>query len=216
MPPADSRPVESSFTFLPQGAIIQEFRVGGRNIVQGFPVAGLYVTHNTPYFGETIGRTTNRIKDGILSDLNGGKEYQLPINNGPNSLHGGRRGWGKRMFEGPRRVERYGRHCLEFRYRSKNGEEGYPGAVDFTVWYSATREKGERTVLSVEYEVQLVDDEVAETVVGVTNHRWAWKLLCSFSHLQCCHTNVFLAQTSAAYLSACISTTAGLVTRCRC
>ncbi len=171
-PPVDSTAAESAFTFLPQGALIQEFRVAGTNIVQGFPTAELYVTENTPYFGETIGRTTNRIKDGLLSNLNGGKEYHLPINNGPNSLHGGKRGWGKRMFAGPKTVDRNGRKALKFRYTSKDGEEGYPGTVECRVWYAAAKE-GQQTVLTAEYEVELIGDEVDETVVGVTNHRYA-------------------------------------------
>lgn len=166
----ESPAAESAFTFLPQGALIQEFRVAGLNIVQGFPTADLYATHNTPYFGETIGRTTNRIKDGLLSNLNGGKEYHLPINNGPNSLHGGEKGWGKRIFGGPKTVNRAGKKALEFRYSSRDGEEGYPGTVECRVWYTAGTD-GAKTVLTVEYEVELVGDEVEETVVGVTNHR---------------------------------------------
>jgi len=170
-PPIVSTPSESAFTFLPQGALIQEFRIAGTNIVQGFPTAELYATHNTPYFGETIGRTTNRIKDGIISNLNRGKEYRLPINNGPNSLHGGKKGWGKRTFEGPKAVSRNGKEGVEFRYVSEDGEEGYPGTVECRVWYTAGKE-GEKTVLDVEYEVELVGDEVEKTVVGVTNHRY--------------------------------------------
>ena len=169
--PAESPAAESAFTFLPQGALIQDFQVGGVTIVQGFPTADLYATHNTPYFGETIGRTTNRIKDGLLSNLNGGKEYRLPINNGPNSLHGGLKGWGKRIFEGPKTVDRAGKKALGFRYLSRDGEEGYPGTVECRVWYTAGKD-GEKTVLTVEYEVELVGDEVEETVVGVTNHRY--------------------------------------------
>lgn len=49
-----------AFTFLPQGGIIQEFRVGGHNIVLGFPSAASYKTAHSPCFGETIGRVANR------------------------------------------------------------------------------------------------------------------------------------------------------------
>lgn len=49
-----------AFTFLPQGGIIQEFRVGGRNIVLGFPSAASYKTAESPFFGENIGRVANR------------------------------------------------------------------------------------------------------------------------------------------------------------
>ena len=53
---------ESAFTFLPLGAIIQEFKVGGINIVQGFRTQEDYVKYNTPHFGATIGRVANRLK----------------------------------------------------------------------------------------------------------------------------------------------------------
>lgn len=163
---------QSAFTFLPQGAIIQEFRVAGHNIVQSFPNARLYKTHNSPYFGETIGRTTNRIRNGQV-ELNG-KTVSLAKNNGPNSLHGGSLGWGKRDFEGPIAVQHNGKEGVLFKYLSKDGEENYPGTVELRVWYTASKEEEEgntKTVLEVEYEVEFVGDECEETVVGVTNHR---------------------------------------------
>lgn len=76
------------FQFLPLGAIIQSIDVNGINIVQGFPTQELYQKYNSPYFGETIGRVANRIKNGKIDSLNG-KSYSLAVNNGPNSLHGG-------------------------------------------------------------------------------------------------------------------------------
>ena len=161
---------ESAFTFLSQGATIQEFRISNHNIVLGFPEAKFYKTHNVPYFGETIGRTTNRVKDAQLHDLNG-KTYQLHANDGPNCLHGGKEGWGKKDFEGPRPVMRGGKEGVQFTYLSRDGEEGYPGTVECHVWYTAGKE-GEVTVLDVEYQVEFVGDECEETVVGVTNHRY--------------------------------------------
>jgi len=160
---------ESAFTFLSHGAAIQEFRVADQNIVLGFPSAELYKTNNAPYFGETIGRTTNRLKNARL-DLNG-KTYQLEANDGPNCLHGGAQGWGKKDFEGPTPVNRHGKEGVKFTYLSKDGDEGYPGTVLCTVWYVASME-GCKTVLDVEYQVEFVGDECAETVVGVTNHRY--------------------------------------------
>ena len=160
---------ESAFTFLSHGASIQEFKVSGQNIVLGFPEAKFYKTHNAPYFGETIGRTTNRVKNAQLSNLNG-KNYQLQANEPPNTLHGGAKGWGKQDFEGPTPVNRNGKEGVMFTYTSKDGEEGFPGTVKCTVWYVAAMEDG-KTVLDVEYQVDFVGDECAETVVGVTNHR---------------------------------------------
>lgn len=165
--------VEDAFTFLPQGAIIQEFRVAGHNIVQGFPTAEPYKAKNSAYFGETIGRVANRIKDAKIQNLNG-KSYQLTANNGPNALHGGPAGWGKRTFDGPVPVNRNGTEAVQFKYLSKDGEEGYPGTVELRVWYIASKKSDggvEKTQLEIEYEVELVGDEVDETLVSVTNHR---------------------------------------------
>ncbi|KAL8907480.1 MAG: hypothetical protein Q9207_001384 [Kuettlingeria erythrocarpa] len=164
---------ESAFTFLSQGALIQEFKVAGQNIVQSFPEASFYKTHNDVYLGETIGRTTNRVKGARLDNLNG-QSYTLAANDGnnPNSLHGGLRGWGKQDFEGPKPVNRNGKEGVRFRYLSEDGEEGYPGTVECFVWYTAGMED-HKTVLEVEYQVELVGDECEETVCGVRPQRKA-------------------------------------------
>jgi aldose 1-epimerase len=165
---------ETNFRFLPLGAIIQEFRVGGINIVQNFATPEQYKAYNKPFFGETIGRVCNRIKGAKLTALNG-KEYPLPVNNGANTLHGGPQGWGKREFTGPTPLERNGKQAVLFKYVSPDGEEGFPGTVEVRVYYivSQQQEDGvEKTILETEYEVELVGDEVNETVVAVTNHRY--------------------------------------------
>ena len=166
---------KQSVVFLPLGAIIQEYRVNGINIVQNFPTAELYRRYNEPYFGETIGRVANRISGARINHLNG-RSYQLPANNGPNSLHGGKLGWGKRIFDGPSTVERNGKEATLFKYVSRDGEEGYPGTVEVRVWYM-TRTEYEQgfqvNVLEAEYEAELIGDEdVQETVVAVTNHSY--------------------------------------------
>ncbi|KAJ5692111.1 hypothetical protein N7462_001534 [Penicillium macrosclerotiorum] len=162
---------QAEFTFLPLGAIIQEFRVGDKNIVLGFPTQDHYVQYNTPHFGATIGRVANRIKDGLIKDLNG-QQVQLAQNNGPNALHGGPKGWGKRIFDGPHTVQRHGRDALLFKYRCVDGEEGYPGTLDVRVWYTASKEEEAKSILTVEYEVEFVGDECEETVVNITNHSY--------------------------------------------
>ena len=161
---------ESAFTFLSHGATIQEFRVSDQNIVLGFPEARFYKSHNAPYFGETIGRTTNRVKDAKLSNLNG-RTYLLQANEAPNTLHGGVQGWGKKDFQGPTPINRNGKEGVRFSHLSKDDDEGYPGSVECTVWYVAG-EEDDKTILDVEYQVEFVGDECAETVVGVTNHRY--------------------------------------------
>ncbi|OJD10165.1 hypothetical protein AJ78_08708 [Emergomyces pasteurianus Ep9510] len=165
---------ESAFTFLPLGGILQEFRVAGQNIVLGFPAQEHYAKYNTAYFGSTIGRTTNRLKDSVVSNLNG-QRYTISTKQGPNSLHGGKEGWDSKIFDGPKAVFRNGKEGLEFKYLSKDGEEGYPGTVELRIWYTAGKEAGAegmppKTVLEIEYEVEFVGDECEETVVGVTNH----------------------------------------------
>lgn len=163
-----------AFTFLPQGGIIQEFRVAGRNIVLGFPEAQGY-KGKTPYFGENIGRYANRISGAKINSLNG-KSYELTANNGPNTLHGGVEGWGKKDFEGPTPVSRNGREAVAFKYLSKDGEEGFPGTVELRLWYIAYVDKSEgkeKTTLEIEYEAELVGDEVEETAVSLTNHRYS-------------------------------------------
>ncbi|KAL8952016.1 MAG: hypothetical protein Q9222_002035 [Ikaeria aurantiellina] len=169
---------ESAFTFLSQGALIQEFKVAGQNIVQSFPEAIFYKTHNDAYLGETIGRTTNRVEGAKIENLNG-RDYDLAVNDGSNhnSLHGGSRGWGKQDFEGPKPVHRNGKEGVQFRYISKDGEEGYPGTVECFVWYTASMEGG-TTLLQVEYQVEVIGEECEETVVGVTNHRYSHSLYC--------------------------------------
>jgi len=164
---------KTNFTFLPLGAIIQEFLVDGQNIVQNFNTAEQYKKYNEPYFGETIGRVANRIADAKINNLNG-KEYQLTANNGPNALHGGPKGWGKHEFEGPKPVDRGGKEGVLFKYLSKDGDEGFPGTVELRLWYTAWTENEagkEKALLEVEYEVEMVGDEVEETAVNVTNHR---------------------------------------------
>lgn len=116
----------SKVTFLPQGALISSFIVGSQNIVQTFPSAALFQSLNKPYFGETIGRVSNRIGGATIQNLNG-RDYPLYANNGTNCLHGGKEGWGKREWAGPKEVTRNGKQAQMFTYTSSDGEEGFPG-----------------------------------------------------------------------------------------
>jgi aldose 1-epimerase len=168
-----------NFTLLPLGAIIQRFSVDGVNIVQGFPTAGDYEAHNAPYFGETIGRVGNRVSGAKINNLNG-RSYPLVANNGPNTLHGGVKGWGKRVWEGPIKDTRDGKDATLFKRISDDGEEGFPGAVEAKIWYTGGVEKDgsgkDVSVLEMEYEVKMVGDPakepgINETAVSVTNHR---------------------------------------------
>lgn len=166
-------PAGDHFAFLPQGGIIQKFVIGGHNVVLGFDDAASYAGDAHPFFGETIGRVANRIANAEIKQLNG-RNYKLAANNGPNTLHGGTQGWGKKIFEGPFNTTRDGRSAIRFTYRSADGEEGFPGMVEFRLWYIPSIENdGHRELVSleIEYEAELVDDQVEETVISLTNHR---------------------------------------------
>ncbi|KAL2261387.1 hypothetical protein VTK26DRAFT_4257 [Humicola hyalothermophila] len=177
---------DAPVTFLPLGAIIQELRVGGINIVQGFPEQAQYEQHNAPYFGETIGRVANRISGARLERLNGGQTYALAANNGPNSLHGGPRGWGKQVWNGPVPVgvrgvpglseggALEGGESVRFSLVSPDGDEGFPGTVEASVVYTVgkqVQEGKEVVVLAMEYEAELVGG-ADETVINMTNHSY--------------------------------------------
>jgi aldose 1-epimerase len=171
---------EPEISLLPLGGIIQSLTVAGVNIVQGFPTQDLYVSHNGPYFGETIGRVANRIKDAKINSLNG-STYTLAANNGPNSLHGGVKGWGKRIWEGPKKIGirqipgidgLEGGESVEFSLKSEDGDEGFPGEVLVKVIYTSGTQKidgKEVVVLGFEYEAELLGG-AEETVVNITNH----------------------------------------------
>jgi aldose 1-epimerase len=173
---------DSALSFLPLGAIIKEFNVGGLNIVAGFPTQDQYAKHNSPYFGETIGRVANRIKGARLDNLNG-TSYALAANDSSNTLHGGNIGWGKRIWVGPTPVGvreipgvpgLNGGESVQFKFTSENGDEGFPGEVDVAVTYTTGTQQvdgKEVTVLGIEYEAQLAGG-ADETVINMTNHTY--------------------------------------------
>ena len=85
----------------------------------------------TPYYGATCGRVANRIAGGKFTV--DGEEFSVPVNNGPNSLHGGLVGFDKRVWEldGPAADTR-----LALKLSSEDGDEGYPGQLQVKVVYS--------------------------------------------------------------------------------
>jgi aldose 1-epimerase len=189
---SDPEPDGHPIAFLPLGAIIQHFYVGPRNIdiVQGFDEEEHYKAYNAPFFGETIGRVANRISNGKINDLNG-RSYQLAMNNPPNALHGGEKGWGKKTWDGPMYRGLKDIHLglqepvvgeqYTFCLVSGDGDEGYPGTVEVQVFYTTGTRKNDLgktvQVLLIEYEARLVDDgtDVEETVVNITNHSYVYK-----------------------------------------
>ncbi|GMH03926.1 hypothetical protein Nepgr_005765 [Nepenthes gracilis] len=103
------------------------------DVVLGFDTVEPYLQGAAPFFGCIVGRVANRIKDGKFN-LNG-VEYSLPINNPPNSLHGGHKGFDKQVWEVTE--HRDGETpSITFKYHSRDGEEGYPGDLSVTATYT--------------------------------------------------------------------------------
>jgi aldose 1-epimerase len=129
------------------GGIILSIKVPDRkgqlgDIVLGHETMEGYVP-NPPFLGAIVGRYANRIAGGTFT-LDG-KAYNLPKNDGPNTLHGGvDKTFNKVVWEG----EPKGKSGVAFTYLSKDGEEGFPGNVKVKVTYTLT----EANELVIDYE----------------------------------------------------------------
>ncbi|MFM1769244.1 MAG: hypothetical protein RJA22_1773 [Verrucomicrobiota bacterium] len=148
------------------GALLTELWVPDRkgnlgNVVLGFDNLAQYVKGH-PFFGATTGRVANRIAKGRFT-LDG-REYTLAVNNGPNHLHGGLKGFDKRHWTCTTRVVTNGAAVAVFTYTSPDGEEGYPGTLKVKVTYTLTDDNE----LRLDYEA--VTDKA--TPVNLTNHSY--------------------------------------------
>jgi aldose 1-epimerase len=119
------------------GAILTSLTVPDRSgkavdVVLGFSKLQDYLAGH-PFFGANAGRVANRIANGRFT-LDG-KEYRLATNNGPNTLHGGLKGFDKVVWSA-KPVVIQGVPAVRFTYHSKDGEEGFPGNLTATVTYS--------------------------------------------------------------------------------
>lgn len=146
---------------LTYGGIIAALRVPDRtgqiaNIVLGLASLADYEARS-PHFGALTGRYANRIAHGRF--ILDGTDYQLACNNGPNALHGGPTGFGKRIWT----VAEAAPHRLVLARNSPDGEEGYPGALSVTVAYTA-----EPHALRIDYTA--TTDR--PTVLNLTNHSY--------------------------------------------
>ncbi len=147
------------------GGIVVSLTVPDRDgklcdVVLGYDNLDGYIK-NSPYFGALIGRYGNRI--GNAKFTLDGKTYTLAANDGKNSLHGGRVGFDKVVWDA-KEIKESGAVGLELTYLSKDGEEGYPGNLSCTVKYLWTN----NNELKIEYEA--TTDK--PTVVNLTHHSY--------------------------------------------
>lgn len=130
------------------------------DVLLGFDTLEPYLGEH-PYFGALIGRYGNRIARGRF--VLDGQTYMLATNNGPNHLHGGPNGFHRQVWEAREAAGTEG-SGLALLYRSRNGEEGYPGNLFVTVAYTLT----DQDELRIDYTA--TTDRA--TIVNLTNHAY--------------------------------------------
>jgi len=145
------------------GAIVTSLTAPDRNgvledVVLGFDNLDDYLEDH-PYFGAVVGRYGNRIARGRFT-LDG-VEYPLAANDGANHLHGGRRGFDKQVWEAEE-IRESSAVGVRLHYRSRDGEEGYPGNLDATVTVLLT----EADELRFEYRAETDKP----TILNLTHH----------------------------------------------
>ena len=155
------------------GAAIHSLEVPDRdgrlaNITANRPSLADYETKGGA-FGSVIGRFANRIAGGNL--VIEGRKYSLPLNNGPNHIHGGPKGFHKRVWKAEA-LPRKDAAALKLTYTSADGEEGYPGTLVCTVVY----ELNDRNEWKMDYTA--TTDK--PTVVNLSNHAY-WNLAGAYS-----------------------------------
>ena len=148
------------------GGIVTSLTAPDRNghyedVVLGYDSLAGYLK-SSPYFGALIGRYANRIAQGKFS-LDG-VNYSLAINNGPNSLHGGRVGFDKVVWKVAHAVLTPRGPELALTYLSADGEEGYPGNLAVTAVYTLTEED------ALKLDFTASTDKA--TVVNLTQHSY--------------------------------------------
>ena len=138
-------------------AIMVPDRNGNRaNVIQGHDNINDIANSPEPYLSTLIGRYGNRICKGRFQ-LHG-KEYQLPINNGPNSLHGGLKGFNAKVWDALQMND----HTLVLKYVSPYGEEGFSGEMRTTVVYSFTDDN--------ELVIEYMATTNKKTIINLTSH----------------------------------------------
>ncbi|WP_192348441.1 aldose epimerase family protein [Algoriphagus sp. Y33] len=120
-----------------------------------------YFTKNGPYLGAAVGRYANRI--GTASFKLDGETFHLTKNNGENSLHGGSKGFGVKVWD-PEVYKNDNAVGVKMTYLSVDGEEGFPGNLKTTLWMELTSAN--------ELKLRFESTTDKKTVVNLTNHSY--------------------------------------------
>jgi aldose 1-epimerase len=143
-----------------QSLIVPDKAGHSDDIVLGYDTAAQYLAHPN-YFGASVGRYANRIAKGKFT-LDG-KTYTLETNDGPNALHGGSKGFDKRIWK-IESVSSGPQAKVVLSYVSADGEEGYPGELHVTATYALD----DNNELHLEYRATTNKP----TVLNLTNHSY--------------------------------------------
>jgi aldose 1-epimerase len=133
------------------------------DIVLGFGSLNDYVRYNAKiHFGSLIGRYANRIADGRFTLE--GHEYRLPVNEPPNTLHGGPHGFDEKVWSVVRTFQGASGAGVQLRYVSPDGENGFPGTLTVDVTYTLTDDN------EVHIDYRAKTDK--PTVLNLSNHAY--------------------------------------------
>lgn len=127
------------------------------DIVSGFPSMNKYINNEGERFlGPVVGRFANRIAKGQFEI--DGTQYQLPINNNGQSLHGGLKGLDMVVWN----VDKVSDNEIELSYISPDGEEGYPGTLTLHMTYTLTNDN--------EFKIQYKATTDKATIINLSHH----------------------------------------------
>ncbi|WP_035482920.1 aldose epimerase family protein [Algoriphagus marincola] len=151
----------SNFGGLVHKIIVPDKNGNKENITLTFDTVEEFLTKPNPFFGATAGRVANRIANGEFT-LDG-RQYMLAKTNGDNHLHGGVEGFNKKVWD----AEPYSNDStlgVKMTYLSEDGEEGYPGNLQTTLWMELTTDN----TLRIKFE----SNTDKKTILNLTNHTY--------------------------------------------
>ena len=154
----------ASVTLCDLGASVVSIKVPDKNgtmidVVTGHNNIQEYLTSEEPYFGATCGRYANRIAKGKFT-IDGVLYDKLAINNGPNSLHGGVKGFNFHVWD----ANQLDKQTIEFSRLSLDGEEGFPGNLQVKVIFKLTDDNA--------VDITYYAETDKPTIVNLTNHSY--------------------------------------------